>query len=259
MPAPATTNLNHPLPLRAYLTLSGLISLTLGLAWSPFFPLNKNLWTSSYVLFSAGLSLLLLALCYWLIDVRGLNDSPAGKALLWPWLVFGSNAITAFVLSNLFVQTASWIKVPAGAWVYPANPAKYISAWQWAYIHLFARHGSTYITSLPFATRVRCYLLHSKLDTVAQRDFSQDLARKSHVKPSSGLTLSIQKQWGVARTTVQTDKMVIRGNSVILRRETKGCEWTERLIPYRGGSDPDQTVFRSGSNLFLMEYFRIIW
>jgi predicted acyltransferase len=133
------------------LVLSGLISLTLGLLWSPFFPINKNLWTSSYVLFSAGLSLLLLALCYWLIDIRRLNEKPYGKALLWPWLVFGSNAITAFVMSNLLVQTASWIKAPAGAWVSPANPAKHISAWQWTYIHLFARHGSTYATSVAFA------------------------------------------------------------------------------------------------------------
>ena len=83
--------------------------------------------------------------------MRRLNERPAGKALLWPWLVFGSNAITAFCVSNLFVQIALWIKVPAGAWVTPANPAKLISAWQWTYVHLFARHGSTYITSLAFA------------------------------------------------------------------------------------------------------------
>ena len=133
------------------LILSGLVSLTLGLLWSPFFPINKNLWTSSYVLFSAGLSLLLLALCYWLIDIRSLNDKPLGKALLWPWLVFGSNAITAFVVSNFLVELSLWIKVPAGAWVSPANPAKLISSWQWTYVHLFARHGSTYVTSLAFA------------------------------------------------------------------------------------------------------------
>jgi predicted acyltransferase len=135
----------------ACLILFGLISLTLGLAWSPFFPINKNLWTSSYVLFSAGLSLLLLGLCYWLIDIRRLNQKPFGKALLWPWLVFGSNAITAYVISNFLVELAIWIKVPAGAWVVPADPAKHISAWQWAYVHLFARHGSTYVTSLAFA------------------------------------------------------------------------------------------------------------
>jgi predicted acyltransferase len=129
----------------------GFLSLTAGLLWNLWFPINKNLWTSSYVLFSAGLSLLLLALCYWLIDVRRLNDHPTGKAFLWPWLVFGSNAITAYIVSDLIVEIMIWIKVPAGALVDPANPARSISAWQWTYLHLFARYGSTEITSVVFA------------------------------------------------------------------------------------------------------------
>jgi predicted acyltransferase len=133
------------------LIASGIICLFAGLLWSFTFPINKNLWTSSYVLYSAGWSLLLLSLCYWLIDIRQLNQKPAGKAFLWPWLVFGSNAITAFVLSNLFVQIASWIKVPAGALVYPADPSHPISVWLWSYRHIFARHESTEWTSLAFA------------------------------------------------------------------------------------------------------------
>ena len=133
------------------LSAVGLLFCVAGVLWSPFFPINKNLWTSSYVLFSAGLSLLLLALCYRLIDIRHLNDKPAGKALLWPWLVFGSNAITAFVLSNFLVELSLWIKVPAGALVNPADPAQRISTWLWTYRHLFARHDSTNITSVAFA------------------------------------------------------------------------------------------------------------
>jgi predicted acyltransferase len=133
------------------LIAGGFACLMAGGAWNDIFPINKNLWTSSYVLFSAGLSLLLLALCYWLIDIRRLNDRPIGKALLWPWLVFGSNAITAFVVSNFLVEIALWIKVPAGALASPTNPAKPISAWQWTYLHVFARHGSTQVTSVAFA------------------------------------------------------------------------------------------------------------
>jgi predicted acyltransferase len=133
------------------LSAVGLLFCVAGVLWNPFFPINKNLWTSSYVLFSAGLSLLLLALFYWLIDICHLNQKPAGKALLWPWLVFGSNAITAFVLSNFLVELALWIKVPAGALVNPADPAQRISAWLWTYRHLFARHDSTNITSVAFA------------------------------------------------------------------------------------------------------------
>ena len=82
-------------------SVSGFECALAGLLWSHTFPINKNLWTSSYVLFAAGWSLLLLALCYWLIDIRRLNQKPIGKALLWPWLVFGSNAITAYVVSEL--------------------------------------------------------------------------------------------------------------------------------------------------------------
>src|SRR6185437_7781220 len=129
----------------------GVLFAALGLVWSRTFPLNKNLWTSSYVLFSAGLSLLLLALFYWSIDIRSMNESRAGKALLWPWLVFGSNAITAFVLSNFIVEVMLWIKVPAGALVNPANPSARISTWLWSYRHLFARYNSTNLTSLAFA------------------------------------------------------------------------------------------------------------
>jgi predicted acyltransferase len=128
------------------LIISGILSLTAGLLWNLTFPINKNLWTSSYVLYSAGWSLLTLALCYWLIDMRRLNHTPAGKALLWPWLVFGSNAITAFVVSNLLVEIMLWIKV--------STSGKPVTAWLWTYRHLFARHGSTNVTSLVFAIAV---------------------------------------------------------------------------------------------------------
>ncbi len=133
------------------LVLCGILGLMFGLLWSFTFPINKNLWTSSYVLFAAGWSLLLLALCYWFIDIRSLNRTPAGKALLLPWLIFGSNAIAAYVISNFLVELALWIKVPAGALVHPDSPATRISAWYWTYRHLFARHDSTNITSLAFA------------------------------------------------------------------------------------------------------------
>jgi predicted acyltransferase len=140
---------------RAYclngLILSGVISLTLGLLWGLTFPINKNLWTSSYVLFAAGWSLLLLAFFYWLIDIRRIDEKPAGKALLWPWLVFGSNAITAYVISNFLVELMLWIKVPASAMRDPDTPSAPITAWLWTYRHLFALNDSTEVTSLAFA------------------------------------------------------------------------------------------------------------
>ena len=140
-----------PIQFLRVLFLAGALCLMVGLLWSFSFPLNKNLWTSSYVLFAAGWSLLLLALCYWLIDVRRLNQTRAGKALLFPWLVFGSNAIFAFVFSNTLVEIMLWIKVPASALIRPAAPASHITAWFWTYRHIFARHQSTNVTSLVFA------------------------------------------------------------------------------------------------------------
>jgi len=133
------------------LLLAGTAGLAAGLAWSPWFPINKNLWTSSYVLFSVGLSLVLLALCYWLIDILRMNERPLGMGLLWPWIVYGSNAITAFVLSNFIVEVMLWIKVPTGAPGSVVTPESSISAWLWVYQHGFARGHSTELTSLAFA------------------------------------------------------------------------------------------------------------
>jgi predicted acyltransferase len=128
------------------LVLAGAGCLAGGLIWSPWFPINKNLWTSSYVLFAAGWSLLLLAAGYWLVDVRRVNQSGLGKWLIWPWLVFGSNAIFAYVFSNLIVETMLWIRVPSGE---PTGPAT-VTAWFWVYRHGFAHGHSTELTSLVF-------------------------------------------------------------------------------------------------------------
>ena len=66
-----------------------------GLAWSAIFPINKNLWTSSYVLFTAGLACTTLATIAWLVDVQG------WRSWTHPFVVFGTNAITAYVGSEL--------------------------------------------------------------------------------------------------------------------------------------------------------------
>jgi predicted acyltransferase len=125
------------------LLLSGLLSLAAGLMWNLWFPINKNLWTSSYVLFAAGCALLGLAACYWLIDLRRLHETTLGRWLTWPWLVFGSNAIVAFALSELIVEIMLWIKVQDGG--------KTVTAWFWVYHHLFAWAHSTKLTSVAFA------------------------------------------------------------------------------------------------------------
>lgn len=89
---------------------AGVTCILLGELWNPWFPINKNLWTSSYVLFAAGVSLLVFALCYWAADIRGWKTG-------WTyfWLVFGTNAISAYVLSELLASALSATKLSAKA------------------------------------------------------------------------------------------------------------------------------------------------
>ncbi|MGA9668801.1 MAG: DUF5009 domain-containing protein [Terracidiphilus sp.] len=80
-----------------------------GYLWSLWFPLNKNMWTSSFVLVAAGWSLTLLTVVFWMVEVRGWR-----KGWTWPWLVFGSNAIVAYMISELLPGILEHITVPAG-------------------------------------------------------------------------------------------------------------------------------------------------
>src|SRR5678816_334447 len=91
----------------AGLFVAGAVCVMIGWAWNPFFPINKALWTSSYVFFTAGLALQLLALCYWLIDIKG------HRRWAWPFEVFGMNAIALFVGSGLMVKLMEMIKITA--------------------------------------------------------------------------------------------------------------------------------------------------
>jgi predicted acyltransferase len=71
-------------------------SLALGYLWALWFPLNKNMWTSSYVLVAGGFSLVLLTLTFWAVEHKGWRTG-----WTWPWLIFGSNAIAAYMFSEL--------------------------------------------------------------------------------------------------------------------------------------------------------------
>ena len=79
-----------------FLLSSGVIFISGGLLWSHWFPLNKRVWTSSFVLLTTGISMALLALLFWTIDGpwkvrRGIT----------PWLVFGTNALAAYIFSEM--------------------------------------------------------------------------------------------------------------------------------------------------------------
>ena len=126
------------------LIFGGLLSIAAGLLWNLSFPINKKLWTSSYVLFAAGLSLILLAVLYELLDLHKLGQTTLGRVLSWPWLVFGSNAITAFLASIVFEKIFAFFHV------HP-DSSEPVSLMAWTYAHVFAPHGSTINTSLLFA------------------------------------------------------------------------------------------------------------
>ncbi len=89
---------------------AGLSGVLLGSLWNLSFPINKKLWTSSYVLFAGGLSLLLLALCISIVDLRKKSPAePDRSPLLTPFFVFGTNAISAYVFSELLQSMLSSI------------------------------------------------------------------------------------------------------------------------------------------------------
>lgn len=78
------------------LAAAAVVSLALGYSWAAWFPLNKNLWTSSYVLVAGGYSLALLTVVFWAVELKGWRTG-----WTWVWLVFGSNAIAAYMFSEL--------------------------------------------------------------------------------------------------------------------------------------------------------------
>lgn len=84
----------------------GLVVMLLGL-WldQVLMPINKNLWTPSFAVFTAGMGMLCLGFVYWLIEACG------RRAWAWPFKVIGMNAIAAFVLANLLVRISRLILI----------------------------------------------------------------------------------------------------------------------------------------------------
>lgn len=119
------------------LVLFGIACLVIGWLWGLEFPINKKLWTSSFVLFTTGWGLLLLAACYELIEVR--------KFRRWgfPFEVMGVNAIFAFVASVLL------IKILVKTNVNTADSP--ITAYSWIYEKVFLPWGGPMNASLLFA------------------------------------------------------------------------------------------------------------
>ena len=81
------------------MAIAGVVLFLAGEFFNTWFPINKKLWTSSFVLVTAGLALMCLALCYWVLDIKQWRGR-------WtrPFLVFGMNAIAAYVCAALLAH-----------------------------------------------------------------------------------------------------------------------------------------------------------
>lgn len=117
---------------------AGGAGLVLGQVWHVWFPINKNLWTSSYVIFTAGFATVLLGLCYWLVDVKGYRG--------WtkPFVVYGTNAITVFVLSGLLAKMM-------GIWKVTLADGRVVAVKTYIYQNWFAPFATPKSASLMFA------------------------------------------------------------------------------------------------------------
>ena len=109
----------------------------LGLAWGGLLPINKNLWTSSYVVFTAGTALLLFGAMYRLIDVDGRRGA-------WErWMVlYGMNAIAVFVASGMVTTAMARLRV---------GGEEGTSLYTWVYEHAFRSWAGPWNGSVAFA------------------------------------------------------------------------------------------------------------
>jgi len=116
------------------LAAAGIVCLGVGWLWGAVFPINKQLWTSSYVVYSAGWSLLLFAACYEILEVR------RWRWVGWPLQILGVNAIALFVGSGIVARILLVNRVADGR-----------SLYQWAYDTLFVPWAGALNGSLAFA------------------------------------------------------------------------------------------------------------
>lgn len=122
----------------------GVLGVVLGQIMSIWFPINKNLWSPSYTVFMGGMALLFLGVCYWLIDVKGY------RRVVYPFIVFGSNALAVYAASSLVARIlVFW-------WRVPGPEGQPIALKTFLYKNYFEPLFSPYNASLAWAL---CYVL----------------------------------------------------------------------------------------------------
>lgn len=130
--------IKNPTERVTWIFLFGMFLILAGLAWDMAFPINKSLWTSSYVLYSGGWAMQALAASHWLIDIRGYQS--------WtkPFLYFGMNAIFAFVASGLVAKILLRTQ-----WTTDSGDVE--SLWNYLYVHGYGSWMEPRLGSLSFA------------------------------------------------------------------------------------------------------------
>jgi predicted acyltransferase len=119
------------------LVLFGLCCLVIAIIWDVAFPINKKIWTSSYVLFTTGWALMLLAACYELIEVRLI------KRWSKPFEIMGLNAIALFVASVFLIKITAKTQLGTGETA--------VSIYNWIYQNIFASWAGNFNGSFLFA------------------------------------------------------------------------------------------------------------
>lgn len=119
----------------------GAIGMMIGAMWGWVFPINKNIWTSSYVVFTAGMACVTLGVCIWLVDEKKITG--------WtqPFVIFGMNPILAFVGSGVMARIIYSIwKVQYDGKEIPVQAAMYKSVFE----PLFEPKTASFLFSLAF-------------------------------------------------------------------------------------------------------------
>ncbi len=118
----------------AWMFVAGSVLMLAGVIADNWLPINKNMWTSSYAVFMAGLALNVLACLYWLIDVKGWSG--------WskPFAVYGLNAISVYVLGDI-LASFGWLIKFTGA------DGKPITLKGWYYHTFFVPVGDPMVAS----------------------------------------------------------------------------------------------------------------
>ncbi len=114
------------------LCITGFILVVLAWIWSLGFPINKKIWTSSYVLYTIGLGTLTISGMIWFIEVQGVKNK-----LTRFFDVFGKNPLFIFVLSGLLPRFLGLFRIADG--VMDDGSVRYENALSWFYKHVCAK------------------------------------------------------------------------------------------------------------------------